>query len=107
MNSYSCCTPSSSESHEVSSLASILKVVSEANRLKIICILRQGKHCVCDILTHTRLSQSLISHHLADLKAAGVIKDEKQGQFVNYSLTSEGERISDLLFQIINKESSS
>lgn len=98
MNSYTCCT--NPESKQISSLASILKVVSESSRLKILCILHQGEHCVCEITKNINLSQSLISHHLQDLKEAGIIQSEKRGLYVHYSLTNEGKRITDLLFQI-------
>jgi ArsR family transcriptional regulator len=104
MNSYSCCTPSSSESKHVASLASLLKIISEENRLRILCIIRQGKHCVCEIMEHVDLSQSLISHHLKDLKDAGIVTDEKQGLRVYYSLTDKGKYITNLIFSIPKKE---
>ncbi len=100
MGSYSCCTPLTSESNQVNSLASILKIVAEESRLKILCILRQGEHCVCELLEHLDLSQSLTSHHLKDLRAIDVVKDEKRGLRVYYSLTDEGKRITDLIFKI-------
>ncbi len=53
---------------------------------------------------HVEMSQSLISHHLKDLKNAGVVTDEKRGLRVYYSLTSEGEFITNLLFKLPGKE---
>jgi ArsR family transcriptional regulator len=103
MSSYSCCTPSSYESKQVSSLSAILKIVSEESRLKILCILRQGEHCVCDMIEHVNLSQSLISHHLRDLKDAGIVISDKRGLRVWYSLADKGRYITDLLFQISGK----
>lgn len=100
MSSYSCCTPANREYREVASLSKLLKLVGEESRLKILCILRQDKHCVCEIEKHVDLSQSLISHHLRDLKSAGIIQSEKKGQWVYYSLTSHGQRITNLLFSI-------
>ncbi len=99
MGSYSCCIVNKQEYKQVSSLSSLLKLVGEESRLKILCILKQGQHCVCELIEHTKLSQSLISHHLKDLKNAGLIKDEKKEQWVYYSLTKEGEKVSDLLFR--------
>jgi ArsR family transcriptional regulator, arsenate/arsenite/antimonite-responsive transcriptional repressor len=104
MYSYSCCSPDKNEYKKVSSLSSLLRLVGENNRLQILCILRQGKHCVCEINEHVKASQSLISHHLKDLKEGGLLSDEKQGLNVFYSLTPEGKRITDLLFIISNKE---
>jgi len=105
MGSYSCSSPSNNkESKQVRSLSAILKIVSEESRLKLLCILRGGEHCVCELMKHVDLSQSLISHHLKDLKDAGVIVDDKRGLRVYYSLTDEGKRITNLLFNITNKE---
>jgi ArsR family transcriptional regulator len=85
-------------------LSSLLKIVSEESRLKILCILRHGEHCVCEIMNHINLSQSLISHHLSDLKKAGIVSDVKRGLRVYYSLNAKGEHITNLLFQILKKE---
>jgi ArsR family transcriptional regulator len=104
MSSYSCCTSDNSEYKKVSSLSFLLRLVGENNRLQILCILRKGKHCVCEINGHVKTSQSLISHHLKDLKDGGLIIDKKQGLNVFYSLTPEGKRITNLLFEIPQKE---
>jgi ArsR family transcriptional regulator len=104
MSSYSCCSPSSSESRQVAKIASVLKIVSEESRLKLLCILRRGQHCVCELMEHVNLSQSLISHHLKDLKDAGIVTDEKQGLRVYYSLTDKGKDITDVIFSIPKKE---
>jgi len=97
---YNCCKSRSTESKQVSSLSSLLCLASEESRLKILCILRKGEHCVCEITKHVNLSQSLISHHLKDLKEAEIIIDEKRGLNVFYSLTPKGKIIIDLLFKI-------
>ena len=100
MGSYSCCASSSKEAKHVASLSSLLKLVSEESRLKILCILRQGEHCVCELMEHVDLSQSLISHHLKDLKEENIVTHKKQGLRVYYSLTKKGKRITDVLFNI-------
>lgn len=84
-------------------LASILKIVAEPSRLKLLCMLRKGEHCVCEIIKHVELSQSLVSHHLRDLRELGVVDSDKQGQRVYYSLSEWGRHISDSLFKIIKK----
>ena len=100
MSSYSCCSSTSKESKQVSKLSSLLQLVSEESRLKLLCILRQGEHCVCQIMKHVNLSQSLISHHLKDLKDAGIVADEKRGLYVYYSLTEQGKSITNALFNL-------
>ena len=104
MSSYSCCSPDKNEYKKVGSLSSLLQLVGENSRLQILCILRQNEHCVCEINEHIKASQSLISHHLKDLKDGGLIKDDKKGLNVFYSLTPEGKRITDLVFDISKKE---
>lgn len=100
MSSYKCCTKDTVVFKNVSLLASLIKLVGEESRLKILCILKQDKHCVCEIMEHLKLSQSLISHHLKDLKDAGIIQDEKRGLYVYYFLTPRGKKIIQLLFQL-------
>lgn len=100
MRSYSCCTTNKYEFNKVVSLASLLKLIGVESRLKILCILQQGSHSVCEIEKHINESQSLISHHLKDLKEAGLIQDKKKGQFVHYDLTENGKHIISSLFKL-------
>jgi DNA-binding transcriptional ArsR family regulator len=51
-------------------------------------------------MEHVDMSQSLISHHLKDLKDAGLVTDEKRGLRVYYWLTDKGRKITNLIFQI-------
>jgi len=66
-----------------------LKATSEENRLKILCILRNGEKCVCDIWQCLKLSQNLVSHHLKVLKDFGLISFEKKGLKVFYKLNQK------------------
>lgn len=100
MSSYVCCENDSQEITKVDSLSHLLKIVGEPSRLKILCMLRQNEHCVCELIDHIKLSQSLISHHLQDLKESGIVVDEKRGSFVYYALTLKGRKTTDLIFQL-------
>lgn len=100
MGSYNCCTPDKNEFKRIVSLSSLLKIISEESRLKLLCILKKDKHCVCEIMKHLDMTQSLISHHLADLKTVGLVKDEKRGQRVYYQLTKLGSKVMALLEEI-------
>jgi DNA-binding transcriptional ArsR family regulator len=100
MGSYDCCSPGKNEFKRIVSLLSLLKIVSEESRLKLLCLLKNEEHCVCEIMEHINMSQSLISHHLADLKNAGLVVGEKRGQRVYYQLTKLGGKIMFLLEEI-------
>ena len=106
MNSYSCCSPISTNSRYISKLSSVLQLVSEVNKLQILCILNKKQHCVCELLNHIQISQSLLSHHLKSLKDIGIVDYEKRGLRVYYSLTDEGKHITNLVFNIYKKEES-
>ena len=104
MGSYNCCSLTTQEHKNIISQLSILKLVAEESRLKILCILHKGKHCVREMIDHLDLSQSLISHHLADLRQAGTVQNEKQGREVYYFLTEKGEFVMQLLTTLSKKE---
>lgn len=76
--------------NDFTSLAGLLKLLAVPSRLSILNLLGSGPHCVCDIETHSKMSQTLISHHLSDLAKTGLIQSEKNGQFTDYSLTQKG-----------------
>ena len=105
MRSYDCCNTNQT-SDTVGSLATMLKIISEPNRLRILCILQADReHCVCELLEHVPdMSQSLLSHHLADLKEAGLITSEKRGAKVYYSLTPTGADVTKTVLSLTKKE---
>lgn len=102
MNMRSCnCLPDyCPKPKEIGDLSVFLKLISEKNRLQILFLLKNGKHCVCQLIEHTQLSQSLISHHLKDLKDSGLIIDHKHSKWVYYSLTPKGKNIINLIYKI-------
>lgn len=67
-------------------LSSILRVMAEKKRLRILKLLTRQETCVCDIMEQLGLSQSLVSHHLGVLKRAGLIRDRRDAQWVYYSI---------------------
>jgi ArsR family transcriptional regulator len=105
MNSYKCCDSNKLEFKNIRSLSTLLKLIAEESRLKILCILGSGKHCVCEIMGNIDLSQSLVSHHLLDLKEAGLVNKEKKGRRVYYQLTNYGKKLMNIVQNIeIKKE---
>jgi len=100
MSSYKCCTSNTKEFARANSLSQLLQLVGETNRLQILCLLLQGTHCVCEIMEHFPMSQSLISHHLADLREAGIVTNVKSGRKVLYSLTKQGKNITETVFSL-------
>ncbi len=104
MRSYTCCT-NTVKTANISSLAVLLKAISEPNRLRILCILQTSEeHCVCEFSEHMPdISQSLLSHHLADLREAGLVESEKRGLRVYYRLTRFGAEATDKILSLSRK----
>jgi len=95
------CCKNEEKSGNIAQTAGILKILAEENRLKIICILKNGEHCACEIIKHLNLPQNLVSHHLNKLKGAGLIRGRKEGPWIHYSLTEKGEKAAQNIFKII------
>ncbi len=66
--------------------ARYLKAMADPERLKIVQCLQQGPHNVSELARLLVAELANISHHLAVLRHAGLVLDEKQGKFVVYSL---------------------
>jgi ArsR family transcriptional regulator, arsenate/arsenite/antimonite-responsive transcriptional repressor len=65
------------------------QAVAEGTRLRIVELLSGGERCVCDLQEELGAAQSRLSFHLKKLKDAGVVRDERKGRWVYYSLVPE------------------
>ncbi len=67
--------------------ARLFQALADETRLAILRQLRErGKVCACDFLACCRLAQPTVSHHLKVLRQAGLVKAEKCGLWVYYTL---------------------
>ena len=67
--------------------AAVFHSLSDPIRLEILAYLRDGEKCVCEIVPHLNLIQSLVSRHLKILKDVGVVRCRKDGTKRMYSVT--------------------
>ena len=68
----------------------IFKALSDPTRLRIIWILQaEGELCVCDLMEVLKLPQSTVSRHLAYLRNAGLVMDQRKGVWMYYRLPEE------------------
>lgn len=74
---------------ELDKVVEFLKVIAEENRMKILCMLRSGERCVCDIWRFIDTPQNLTSHHLKVLKDFGLVEDRKESLRVYYSINKK------------------
>lgn len=74
---------------ELKKTVDFLKIIAGENRLKILCLLKAGEKCVCEIWQFLDLPQNLTSHHLKALKDFGLVDDRKEGLKVYYSINKQ------------------
>ncbi len=88
MSKPKCCN-NKKTTKDLSQTVNFLKIIAEENRLKILCLLRDGEHCVCEIWPNLDLSQNLVSHHLKVLRDFKLIESRKEGLKVFYFLNKK------------------
>lgn len=66
--------------------AQVFKALGHPARLTIARELRAGEKCVCELVETLGLGWSTVSRHLAVLREAGIVADEKRGLQVFYRL---------------------
>ena len=66
--------------------ADLFKILSVDKRIEIIELLKKEPMCVNALAEALGITQSAVSQHLRVLKGAGLVKDERQGYWIYYSL---------------------
>lgn len=77
----------------LSDLADLFKVFSDSTRMRIMYRLFDGPVNVGDIAESLDMSQSAISHQLRNLKENKLVKSERDGKSIMYSLLDEHVKI--------------
>ncbi|MBU1164284.1 metalloregulator ArsR/SmtB family transcription factor [Patescibacteria group bacterium] len=91
------------QNENLNNLKSYLQAIEEPNRLRILCLLKKGKLCVCEIFKHLSLPQNLTSHHLKILRDAELVLSKKNGLNVMYKRNEKKiEYYQKLLSKIVN-----
>ena len=62
------------------------KALSDPTRRESLRLLRDGAKTAGEIGRHFSMTGATISHHLAVLREAGLISDEKRGKYIYYEL---------------------
>ena len=66
--------------------AAFLKAVANANRLMILCELKDGERSVSALESVVPLTQSALSQHLAKLRAESLVSTWREAQTIYYRL---------------------
>ena len=77
-----------------------LKCIADNNRRNILKFLDTKEKCVCEIINHLGLEQSLVSHHLQKLKDCGLVKCRQDGKNIYYTFHYSFKRHTKIIHQI-------
>lgn len=71
---------------ELSAKSQIFDVLADKNRLKILALLLCEQSCVNGVCKFLNIRQNLVSHHLKVMKEAGIVKSQRSGREIYYSI---------------------
>ena len=74
------------DSKDFYDLANLYKLYADSTRIRILWALSCEDMCVCDLAVLLGMTKSAISHQLKSLRLANLVRYDKQGKVVYYSL---------------------
>lgn len=74
---------------EMNTASKIFKLLGHETRLTMLKILDDHDCCVCEFVEIFQATQPSISQHISKLKDSGLIKEERRGQWIFYSINEE------------------
>jgi ArsR family transcriptional regulator, lead/cadmium/zinc/bismuth-responsive transcriptional repressor len=79
---------------EAEQAAAQVKAISDPTRLMLASALLDGDElCVCDLAWVSGRAENLVSHHLRQLRAAGLASSRREGKTVFYALTARAREL--------------
>ena len=81
---------------DLESWSTAARALGDPTRLAIALALRDAERaCVCDLAWIVGRDEKLVSHHLRQLKSAGLARSQREGKMVMYELTDPGRLLLD------------
>jgi DNA-binding transcriptional ArsR family regulator len=73
---------------DMEKMTAVFKALSDPTRLKLVWLMGEHKGALCvNALAHNlEISQSAVSQHLRVLKQAGLVRGDRRGYYVHYTL---------------------
>lgn len=71
--------------------SNVLKLLGDKTRLSMVSMLDEQECCVCEFVEIFNMSQPSISQHLRKMRDLGIVKEQRIGQWVVYSLNTSSD----------------
>ncbi|WP_301107644.1 metalloregulator ArsR/SmtB family transcription factor [Sporosarcina sp.] len=69
----------------------LLKLLGDPTRLTMLKLLKSHECCVCEFVEIFKMSQPAISQHLRKLRDINLVKEERRGQWIFFSINEKHE----------------
>ncbi|EGQ21542.1 MULTISPECIES: metalloregulator ArsR/SmtB family transcription factor [Sporosarcina] len=79
------------ETVDLQRASQLLKLLGDKTRLTMMKLLSSHECCVCEFVGIFKMSQPAISQHLRKLRDIELVREERRGQWIFYSINSEHE----------------
>ena len=79
------------ESIDLQKASQLLKLLGDKTRLTMMKLLESHDCCVCEFVEIFKMSQPAISQHLRKLRDLELVKEERRGQWIFYSINKDHE----------------
>lgn len=81
------------QEQELSMLTDFFKVLGTSSRIRILLLLMEQDRCVIELSEQLGMTQSAVSHQLRLLKSSKLVKPQRNGKMVVYTLADEHVRM--------------
>ena len=86
-------------------MSDAFKAMADPTRREILRLLGEQDMTAGEIADRFDMTKPSISHHLSILKDAGLIEDERHGQFITYSLnTTVLEQVVGWIYELVDRK---
>jgi len=83
---------------------SVFKALADPTRREILRELKKGSATAGELADKFPITRASLSHHFSVMKAAGLLRDQRRGQHIVYSLnTSVMEEVAALMLDLVGK----
>ncbi|MEM3412977.1 MAG: metalloregulator ArsR/SmtB family transcription factor [Thermoplasmata archaeon] len=82
----------------------VFNALGDSIRIKILFLLHHQDLCVCIIKEICHTSDSRLSYHLSVLKDAGLIESRDDGNWLIYSLTKDGRKVTKFIWNLMKEK---
>jgi ArsR family transcriptional regulator len=85
---------------DVASAHSVFTALADERRVLIMRLLGESELCVCDLVELVDMEYSKLSYHLKQLKEAGLVTANRDGNYVTYRPTDHGEDVIEIVLDL-------